>query len=375
LRFFIAKLADGPCLVASDRIDSIHRWLAEHGLEGQFHPSYTRMVPAHHLTEVALVGCPDPSPVHQRFFDPPRQALPADVGAIGERYVGALADEIGKWLTTHATAGPIGVCFSGGIDSGAVFLVTYHVLQKLGESPARLKAFTLAVDGGGEDVRQARAFLDALDLGFFLEPIAVPKSAVDWRRAVRVVEDYKPLDVQAAAMGLALGEGIRQRYPQWRYLLDGDGGDENLKDYPIEDNPELTIRSVLHNRMLYHEGWGVDKIKHSLTYSGGLSRGYARTYAPSALAGFSVLSPFTLPRLIAVSESIPFIELTGYSHERLYRLKGDVVTAGVRAVTGMQMPRFEKRRFQHGAAEGGAFAELFPAGEGAYRREFQAVYG
>ncbi len=62
LRFFIAKLTDGPCLIAADRIDTIHRFLKEHGLDGQFHPSYTRMVPAHHLTEVALVGCPDPIP-------------------------------------------------------------------------------------------------------------------------------------------------------------------------------------------------------------------------------------------------------------------------------------------------------------------------
>ena len=59
--------------------------------------------------------------------------------------------------------------------------------------------------------------------------------------------------------------------------MDGDGGDENLKDYPIEENPELTIRSVVNNTMLYQEGWGVGKIKHSLTYSGGLSRSYART--------------------------------------------------------------------------------------------------
>src|SRR5580658_3309665 len=44
LRFFIAKLTDGPCLIAADRIDVIFRYLREHGLESQFHPSYTRMV-------------------------------------------------------------------------------------------------------------------------------------------------------------------------------------------------------------------------------------------------------------------------------------------------------------------------------------------
>lgn len=374
LRFFIAKRAEGPCLVAADRIDTIGRWLAAEGLVGQFHPSYTRMIPAHYVTEVALVGCPDPIPVHTRYFDPPRGTLAGDVAGLGAAYIGALADEVRKWLTTVATAGPVGVCFSGGVDSGAVFLVAYHLLRELGESPSRLKAFTLAIDGGGADVAQARRFLDALGLGFFLEPIEATASSLDWRQAVRVVEDYKLLDVEAATMGLALGAGIRQRYPDWRFLLDGDGGDENLKDYPIEDNPELTIRSVLHNSMLYQEGWGVHAIKHSQTYSGGLSRGYTRTYAPGRAAGFEVLSPFTLPRLIEVAEGIPFIALTEYRHDRLYRLKGELVAAGVRAVTGLDMPVFEKRRFQHGAADRAVTGGLFPRQEAAVRRAFHALY-
>ena len=94
-------------------------------------------------------------------------------------------------------------------------------------------------------------------------------------------------------MGLLLHRCIRAQYPGWTYLIDGDGGDENLKDYPIEENPELTIKSVLHNQMLYHEGWGVGKIKHSLTYSGGLSRSYTRTYAPGkpGIRGFQPLHP------------------------------------------------------------------------------------
>ena len=133
---------------------------------------------------------------------------------------------------------PIGVLFSGGIDSGSVFLVLYHLLLTRGQSPARLKAFTLAIDGAAEDARQAREFLDQLDLGLFLEVIDVPAADIDYRAAIRVIEDYKPLDVQSATMALALCQGIRQRYPDWKLLVDGDGGDENLKDYPIEENPE-----------------------------------------------------------------------------------------------------------------------------------------
>jgi len=50
-------------------------------------------------------------------------------------------------------------------------------------------------------------------------------------------------------MNLCLLQGVRARYRDWKYIIDGDGGDENLK--------------------------------HSLTYSGGLSRGYTRNYATS----------------------------------------------------------------------------------------------
>ena len=126
------------------------------------------------------------------------------------------------------------------------------------------------------------------------------------------------------------------------HLFDGDGGDENLKDYPIEENPELTIRSVVNNLMLYHEGWGVGRIKHSLTYSGGLSRGYVRTYAPGRKYGFSGFSPLTRPSVIAVSEAIPFIDLTRYDVPTLYSLKGEVIRRGIRALTGLEMPVFEK---------------------------------
>jgi asparagine synthase (glutamine-hydrolysing) len=374
LRYFIAKRAAGPCLVAADRIDRIHEFLKAESLADQFHPSYTRMAPAHYVTEIALLGCPDPNPTYRRFFTPPRDALPPDIQVIGETYIRALHEEITKWLLRRATHGPIGVCFSGGIDSGAVLLLTYHAMLQLGMSPARLKAFTLCVGGGGEDLEQARRFLDALGLGFLLEPIEVTFADIDWRDAVRTTEDYKPLDIQSATMALALCHGIRQRYPDWRWLIDGDGGDENLKDYPIEENPELTIRSVLNNLMLYQEGWGVDSIKHSLTYSGGLSRGYTRTYAPAARFGFEGFSPFTLPNVIAVAEAIPFIRLTDWRHDRLYDLKGEIVTRGVKALTGYPMPVFPKRRFQHGAAAQPAFTRLFPARESDYRRAFHAIY-
>ena len=196
---------------------------------------------------------------------------------------------------------------------------------------------------------------------------------------MRVLEDYKPLDVECASVGLLLHRGIRERYPEWRYLLDGDGGDENLKDYPIEENPELTIRSVVNNLMLYQEGWGVGKIKHSLTYSGGLSRGYVRSYAPARRYGFEDFSPFTRPSVIDVAEGIPFAALTQYDVPTLYSLKGEIVRRGVHAITGRDMPVFPKRRFQHGAVPADVLHTRLRHGDGGaaereYRRQFLALY-
>jgi asparagine synthase (glutamine-hydrolysing) len=377
MRYFLAKRHEGPALYVADRIDTLHQALESDGLAGQFHPSYTRMVPAHYVVEIALVGCPDPDPIYTRFFTPTRNALPSSLDELGQRYIGAMATEVEKWLRgiedSSSSPEPIGVAFSGGIDSGAVFLVVYHTMLKMGLSPARLKAFVLNL-GGGPDLDQARSFLSTLGLSIFLEEIEPASARLDVGETLQVLEDYKPLDVECAAMGLELCRGIRARYPDWRHLADGDGGDENLKDYPIEENAELTIRSVVDNLMLYHEGWGVGRIKHSLTYSGGLSRSYVRTYAPLRRYGFVGFSPYTRPSVVEVAEGIPFATLTDYDVPTLYALKGEIVRRGVKAVTGLDMPVFPKRRFQHGALPADAMRSRLGGDERAYRRAFHNLY-
>ena len=150
IRYFIAKKAAGPVLIIAERIDVIYDYLKKEGLDDQFHPSYSRMVPAHYITKIELLGCPDPNPVYDRFFTPLRNRFSADdPGQIGKYYIGTVYTEIKKWLQVPCKTGPVGVTFSAGIDSGSVFLLTYHALRELGESPSRLKAFTLSVDGAG----------------------------------------------------------------------------------------------------------------------------------------------------------------------------------------------------------------------------------
>ncbi len=375
MRYFLAKRAEGPALIIAERMDEIYQQLEQEGLSDQFHASYTRMVPAHHVLELKLVGCPDPNPTLTRFFAPQRNRLPCDIDAIGKVYIQRLAEVCDQWLDTFDAKEPIGVMFSGGIDSGSIVVILDYLLRRRGQSPARLKAFTLSIEQtpgqASSDALQSAEFLRAVNLEMLLEVVGLPPEQVRWRDAIRVTEDYKPLDVQSATMGLALLSEVRRRYPDWKYLIDGDGGDENLKDYPIEENPELTIRSVLGNRMLYQEGWGVDAVKHSLVYSGGQSRGHVRTSAPATFLGFSGFSPYATTRVIEVAEAVPFVGLTDWHIDRLYNLKGDIVRSGVRQLTDVEMPVFPKRRFQHGAADG--FDELFPKGEMDYRRAFDQI--
>jgi asparagine synthase (glutamine-hydrolysing) len=111
-----------------------------------------------------------------------------------------------------------------------------------------------------------------------------------------------------------------------------------------------------------------------LTYSGGLSRSYTRTYAPGQRFGFEGFSPFTRPNVIEVAEGIPFISLTNYSVDRLYALKGEIVSRGIRAVTGIEMPVFPKRRFQHGAVPAEKLRSYLPDAEALYRRQFLGLY-
>ncbi|MCA9015546.1 MAG: asparagine synthetase B family protein [Planctomycetaceae bacterium] len=374
MRFFFLLRAEGPCLVIAERIDEIYEFLKTEGLHDQFHPSYTRMVPAHYILELQLIGCPDPNPKTTRYFSPARNRLSTQLDAIGREYIGAVSQEINKWLDTIPSMEPIGVLFSGGIDSGAIFLLVYHALITRNESPSRLKAFSLSVDGEGSDCRQAQQFLEQMHLSLFLEVLEVPQSSLDFTETIKILEDYKQLDVQAATMAYALCKKIRERYPRWKHLIDGDGGDENLKDYPIEANPELTIRSVLNNLMLYQEGWGVEAVKHSLTYSGGQSRGHVRTYAPARSLGFQGFSPYALPNVIEVAEGIPYIELTGWDHKKLYALKGDIVCRGIKQITGLSMPVYPKRRFQEGSLNDQSFNSVFSDSEDVYRQALLALY-
>lgn len=66
--------------------------------------------------------------------------------------------------------------------------------------------------------------------------------------------------------------------------------------------------------------------------------------------------------------------MTRYQTDALYSLKGEVVSRGIRALTGIEMPVNEKRRFQHGALPQADLHTRIPADERALRRQFLSLY-
>jgi asparagine synthase (glutamine-hydrolysing) len=347
LRYFVAKMYHGPFLVVAERMDQIFAWCRDQRIAWQFDPAYSRMVPAHYIVELDQVGCPDPSPRYHRFFEPAIGLGSADPAEAGARYVAAAYQSVMRWLATIRADEPVAVAFSGGVDSTSVLLMAVRANQALGGGPDRIRAFTLDM-GGGSDAAQAERVVCELGLERQWERISASPSDYDLEAAIGLIEDYHPLDVECAATSMCLLRGIRARYPELTYLLDGDGGDENLKSYPLEDS-DLTLSSILRNPLLYQEGWGVDAIKHSLAYSGGLSRGYVRTYAPAAAFGFDAFSPYTTRSVISAAVAVPFEQILAGDVSRLGTLKQEVVGAGVRATLGVDMPINQKRRFQDGA--------------------------
>ena len=74
--------------------------------------------------------------------------------------------------------------------------------------------------------------------------------------------------------------------------------------------------------------------------------------------------------MIEVAEGIPFTELTGMSVEKLYALKGEIVSRGIKAVADVNIPIFPKRRFQHGALSKDKLRQRLPEQETQLRSQF-----
>ncbi len=147
------------------------------------------MVPAHHIVELDQVGCPDPAPRYQRFFDPPVGLGSTDVGEAGAAYIATAYESVLRWMKTVPGDEPVAIAFSGGVDSTAVLLMAVRANAAIGGSPDRIRAFTLDL-GGGRDAAQAERVVR--DLGL----------EAQWERIVASPERHRPRGGDSPDRGL-----------------------------------------------------------------------------------------------------------------------------------------------------------------------------
>ena len=348
LRYFVAKMYHGPFLVVAERMDQIFAWCREQKIAWQFDPAYTRMVPAHHIVELDQVGCPDPAPRYHRFFDPPVGLGSTDVGEAGAAYIATAYESVLRWMKTVPGDEPVAVAFSGGVDSTAVLLMAVRANAAIGGSPDRIRAFTLDL-GGGRDAEQAERVVRDLGLEGQWERIVASPEDIDLEAAIRLIEDYHPLDVECAATAVVSAA----RRP---------------RAIPASDTPARRRRRRREPQVVSARGLGSDALQHPAqpaAVSGGLGRrchqaqprvlgrSLARLRAHVRACGgarIHAFSPFTTRSVIAAAVAIPFEQVLAGDASRLNTLKQDVVSAGVQATLGVDMPVNQKRRFQDGAA-------------------------
>ena len=210
LRYFLAKAADGPVLIVADRIDEIATRAGARGAGGPVPPelhAHGAGAPRHDAPARRLPRSQPGPPALLRSAARDAAAGPRRHRPAVHR--GALLRELRRWLAVQdrgrADRRPL---LRRHRQRRGPARASTTLLLDAGQIPARLKAFTLSVDGDGDDRAQAREFLRRTGPRDVRRDDRVPSSAT--RSAARrraSIEDYKPLDVECAAMNLALLAG------------------------------------------------------------------------------------------------------------------------------------------------------------------------
>jgi asparagine synthase (glutamine-hydrolysing) len=211
LRYFVAKMYHGPMLVAAERMDQIFDWCQEQRIGWQFDPAYTRMVPR--ITSSRSIRSDVPIPPAGISGSSRRQS----VGDVGHRRRGCSLHR----SRVRSAEDLARDCAGREADRRGVFPVASTARRsscwRVTRSPPRAQSGRRARvhtgSGGGADAAQALETMRALGLERSWERVTAPADEIDLENAIRVIEDYHPLDVECAATALCLLRGNRGRYP------------------------------------------------------------------------------------------------------------------------------------------------------------------
>ncbi|MDO8480818.1 MAG: asparagine synthase-related protein [Nanoarchaeota archaeon] len=361
MRYVVLEGEKDTHVVVSDRLDKMIG--AVNSLDDlrstEFHYTYPKMVPANTVVQVTFdleegqAKYRDAKTV--RYIEPAPQ--PADIRAIGEAYGNVVFRAVKGFMSQVPQGEEIGIGLSGGADSGLVYMFANKALRELGRDPQTLRAFTLKIGEGGKDVEQARRLVEFLHEKVYKtrnqwEVLGISRDALPTLEdAVAMMEDYKTThDLQDVMVSMAFKKALRERHPDLKFMLDGQGGDELCQDYNVEETG-VTLQEVLTNPHLFVEGRSHLPGRISEMFSGGLSRRVTRDYNPNAVYGFQGFSPICTTEVIRLMYGTPKAELSEGTEQGLYGLKIAFANAAAEAVTGFQYSFPQKNRFQRGASD------------------------
>ena len=185
-----------------------------------------------------------------------------------------------------------------------------------------------------------------------------PEDFLPIDKIVELIEDYKTAhDLQDAMVSEAMRKTARQKHPELRYTMTGQGGDEFCQDYNLHESG-VELDEVRHTPHLYVEGRSHLQGMTNPMFSGGLGRRIVRDYAPAVQYGFVDFSPICSPGVARVLYGVPKAELIR-NEEELYRFKLSITEMGLEEVTGISYQFPPKNRFQVGACDMRSFDQAF----------------
>lgn len=289
------------------------------------------------------------------------------VDIIARKYVGVLKDVLSQQLAAIPEDEEVGVLFSGGIDSTTVLVLLYRLFQEQRRDLTKLKAHSLAIDGGGSDLPQSETVLKLLaDQRITVERIVyhVPTSGIDMFQRLEdqviLVEDYKPANLQASiGIGLAFQE-IRKQHPLLKYVFTGNCADELGLSYELRTSDSwyrpLLFEDVMEKPLLFVFGPEAPGGRAFNARKGGA--GFSREgvyYTLTADAyGFISLSPFTSRLALEFASKIPYAQLIP-DERAMSNFKAELETNGLNSVANVSLPVYHKTRLQCGIAEENPF--------------------
>ncbi len=284
--------------------------------------SYVRAFPQAHIQEIDLSEtdplcvaltmrsmepqqyCDFPSLVHQAGYDVGYELDHSKAEHLRGLLVGSIARRV------RSLSGPLALLLSGGLDSLSIALT----MKAMG---LKFEAYTLSVDGAGDDVSMAAEFAGRLHIAHHVIRVSNEDVVQVFEQAVKTSECYPLYNVYCAVGMLLLARKLHEM--GLRSAFCGEGVNEAVGDYKDWEvfNPKTGQVVILQRinsariqrteeRQLLVWGHPRDKGKYNKQLGSGLAKhAGSRMVKPFLAAGLTLECPYYDPQLLSHLVAVP----------------------------------------------------------------------